>query len=110
MFDAQLSKQVETWKKYWETVTDAQDTERQLQRLRWLEEFAFHCGTEISREQYEGLRQQMESGEAKLAELGGGVPKTPTPAPPQVFDSPRQELPKNGTPETHVFGGRETHA
>src|SRR6266849_5128973 len=28
VFDAQLARQVETWKKYWETVTDSGDAER----------------------------------------------------------------------------------
>ncbi len=79
MFDAQLARQVETWKKYWETVTDSGDVERQLQKLRWLEEFAFHCGPEISRQRYEALQRQIEAGEAKLLELRGDVLKILSP-------------------------------
>ena len=86
MFDAPLARQVETWKKYWANATDWRDVEGQLRKLRWLEEFVFHCGPEISRDQYRALELQIEAGEEKLSELRGDVPKTPPPAHPQLPD------------------------
>jgi len=76
VFDAQLARQVETWKKYWETVTDSGDAERQLRRLRWLEEFAFHCGPEITPQHFLALEGQIERGERRLAELRGDWPQS----------------------------------
>lgn len=67
-----LARQMEQWKKFWDGVSDPGDVERQLQKLRWLEEFAFHCGTAISVEQYRALQRQIDVGEKKLAELTGG--------------------------------------
>lgn len=64
-----LLTQIEKWTKYWRTATDLEDVERQLGGLRWLEELAFHCGSEITPECYEALKQQIDAGENKLAEL-----------------------------------------
>ena len=110
MFDAQLARQVESWKKYWDTVTDSGDVDRQLHRLRWVEEFAFHCGTEISRDQYQALEQEIEAGEAKFSELRGDVPKTPSPAHPQVPESSHSKFAENCVRETLVFGTPEVSA
>jgi hypothetical protein len=66
-----LARQMEEWKKFWDRVSDPADIERQLRKLRWLEEFAFHCGTAISVDQYRALQCQIETGEKKLAELTG---------------------------------------
>jgi hypothetical protein len=63
--------QVERWHKYWRTVTSPDDVERQLGRLHWLEDFAFSAGAAIRSEQFRALQQQIEMGEAKLAELHG---------------------------------------
>ena len=104
MFDAQLARQVEAWKKYWETVTSSDEAEHQLRRLRCLEEFAFHCGPEISRDQYRALQHEIGAGEAKLSELRGNVPKTPSLANPQVPESPCSEMAKNGAQQKLVFG------
>jgi hypothetical protein len=104
VFDASLARQVETWKKYWANATDPEDVKGQLRKLRWLEEFVFHCGPEISRHQYKALEMQIEAGEAKLAELSGDVPKTRSPAPSQPSDYTSSEAVKNGGPETLVFG------
>jgi hypothetical protein len=71
MSDMDLARQMEQWKKFWDGVSDSADVERQLQKLRWLEEFAFHCGTAIRVEQYRALERQIEAGERKLAELTG---------------------------------------
>jgi hypothetical protein len=73
MFDAQLARQVEGWKKYWETVPDSGDVDRQLRKLRWLEEFAFHSGTAVSMVQYQALEMQIVEGEKMLAEMSGFV-------------------------------------
>jgi hypothetical protein len=72
MFDAQLARQVESWKKYWETA-DSGDVKRQLRKLRWLEEFAFHSGTAVSIVQYQALEMQIVAGEKMLAEMSGFV-------------------------------------
>jgi hypothetical protein len=66
-----LATTVERWRRYWNTVTDPTEVEGQLRRLRWLEEFVFHCGPEIQTDDYRALRQQIEAGERKLAELQG---------------------------------------
>ena len=66
-----LASQMERWKKFWDHVSDPADVERQLRKLRWLEEFAFHCGTAISVDQYRAVQIQIEAGEKKLAELYG---------------------------------------
>jgi hypothetical protein len=77
-----LMTEMERWRKYWRTVIDADDVERQLRRLRWLNDFAFHCGQAISPEYFQALQQQIETRERKLAELRGeqsvevAVPKT----------------------------------
>ena len=64
-----LARQMEEWKIFWEKAYDAVEVERQLRKLRWLEDFAFHCGLAISVEQYRALQVQIEAGEKKLAEL-----------------------------------------
>jgi len=66
-----LTTQVETWRTYWQRVTDAGDVDRQLARLRWLEEFTFHCGNVVHIDEFRALQQQIEMGERKLAELRG---------------------------------------
>ena len=66
-----LGTQIEKWRAYWRRATDPADVERQLSKLRWLEEFVFHCGTEITAEEFRALQQQLEAGEKKLAELRG---------------------------------------
>lgn len=66
-----LARQMEEWKIFWEKVYDVAEVERQLRKLRWLEDFAFHCGSAISVEHYRALRIQIEAGEKKLAELSG---------------------------------------
>jgi len=75
-----LARQMEQWKKFWDSVFHPADVERQLQKLRWLEEFAFHCGTAISVEQYRAVEIQIEAGEKKFAELRGDffvIPSAP---------------------------------
>lgn len=67
-----VTTQVEAWRTYWQRVTDPSEVERQIQRLRWLEEFAFHCGNAVGVDEFRGLQQQIETGEKKLAELRGG--------------------------------------
>jgi hypothetical protein len=66
-----LWTQIERWASYWKHVTDPVDVERALERLRWLEEFAFRCGPEIPLEYFQALQQQIEFAERKLADLGG---------------------------------------
>jgi len=66
-----LARQMEQWKKFWDRVSDPADVEPQLRKLRWLEEFAFHCGTAISVERYRAVQIQIEAGEKQLAELRG---------------------------------------
>ena len=73
-----LGTQIERWASYWKRVTDPVDVERALVRLRWLEEFAFHCGPEITVEYFQALQQQIGCAERKLAELGGGLGGGPT--------------------------------
>lgn len=67
--DAVLARQVERWMLFWQNVAEVSDVERALARLRWLEDFAFHCGTAISIEQFRALEIQIAIGEKKLAEL-----------------------------------------
>jgi hypothetical protein len=55
--DVNLWTQIEGWASYWKSVTDPVDVERSLERLRWLEEFAFHCGPEIPLEYFQVLQQ-----------------------------------------------------
>jgi hypothetical protein len=100
MFNAQLARQVETWKKYWENVTCPDEAERRLQRLRWLEEFAFHCGPEISLDQYRALEHEIGVGESRLSELRGDVPEIPLLVSSQPSDYTSSEAVKNGGPET----------
>jgi hypothetical protein len=72
-----LITQMERWHRDWRTLTDAADAERQLRRLRWLEDFAFRSGPEIRVEEFRALQQLIEMGEKKLAELsadGGAKP------------------------------------
>jgi hypothetical protein len=71
-----LWTQIEGWASYRKSVTDLVEVERALERLRWLEEFVFHCGPEISIEYFQALQQQIEFAEKKLAELGGGGGRT----------------------------------
>ena len=68
-----LMTQVETWRAYWHHASDPGDVERQLGRLRWLEDFAFHCGGAIHADEFRALQQQIEAGEKKLAELRGDL-------------------------------------
>lgn len=77
-----LVTQVEKWRAYWQRATDVADVERQLRKLRWLEEFAFHCGQEITPDMFRALQQQIEAGERKLAELLGDVDAKPQPEQP----------------------------
>jgi hypothetical protein len=69
-----LVTEIERWHKYWTTVKDADDAERQLCRLCWLDDFAFHCGGAITAEEFRTLQQQIEIGQRKLAELCGEQP------------------------------------
>jgi len=110
--NAQLADQVERWEKFWRTVTDAAEVDRQLWKLRWLEEFAFHCGPgAVDREQFAALTLQIENGEKKLAELSGiDVPKTSVLRRPQVVDSVRPELARNSVSETYDSGTTEALA
>ena len=66
-----LTTRVETWRTYWRGVTDSNDVERQLVRLRWLEDFAFHYGNVVRIDEFRALQQQIEMGERKLTELLG---------------------------------------
>jgi hypothetical protein len=66
-----LATQVERWKRFWRTSTDPAEVERQLERLRWLEDFAFRCGPEITRQDFQALEGQIENGERRLSELNG---------------------------------------
>jgi hypothetical protein len=92
-----LGTQIEFWASYWKRVTDPIDVERALERLRWLEEFAFHCGPEISVDHFQALQQQIEFAEQKLAELGGGRtelvlrPETDHPDRERFIDVPETE-------------------
>jgi hypothetical protein len=70
----------EKWRAYWQHVTDPADVERQLARLRWLDEYSFHCEGAIPADYFRALQQQIESGEKKLAELRGDDLKTLPPA------------------------------
>ena len=70
------------WEEYWRTTVDVSEVERQLRKLRMLEDFAFHCGTAIAFEQYRAVQIQVEAGEKKLAELRGDffvIPNAPQP-------------------------------
>jgi hypothetical protein len=71
-----IATQVERWKRFWRTATDPAEVERTLERLRWLEEFAFHCGPEITPQHFLALEGQIERGERKLAELRGDLPQS----------------------------------
>jgi hypothetical protein len=66
-----LITQAERWHSYWQTVLDAADAERQLSRLRWLNDFAFCCGSAVHAEEFRALQQQIEAGEKTIAELNG---------------------------------------
>lgn len=105
-----LTIQVEKWRVYWNSVTDSHEVERQLRKLHWLEEFAFHSGTAISAEQYAALQQQLQAGEAKLCELGGGAAKTPASTEPQPVDSIRPDLPANSKAQRTDFAAERVQA
>ena len=77
-----VATQIARWHRYWRTATSAQDVERQLKRLYWLQEFTFVAGPSIRAEQVAALHQQIELGEKKLAELNGD------------FACPLESLPK----------------
>jgi len=67
-----LRSQIEHWRQYWQTVRDAEDLERNLRTLRWLEDFAFHSkGNAINAEMFLALTEQIKTGEAKLREFRG---------------------------------------
>ena len=69
-----LARQTEEWKIFWEKVYDAAEVERQLRKLRWLEEFAFHCKRDaVTPEMFRALSKQIERGEEKLRELRGEI-------------------------------------
>jgi hypothetical protein len=104
---ARLAGQVERWEKYWRAVIDPAEVERELRRLRWFEEFVFHCGAEISREHYEALQRQIEAGELKLTELGGDVSKTLIPERSQLVDTTTAAEGDSDASKTCVFETRE---
>lgn len=67
-----LARQMEEWKIFWEKVYDGAEIDRQLRKLRWLEEFAFHCtGQAVTPEMFRALSKQIETAEAKLRALRG---------------------------------------
>jgi len=66
-----LARQTEEWKQFWDTVFDSLEVERQLKRLRWLEDFAFRCGAEIDSQRYQALQKQIDAGKRKLKDLLG---------------------------------------
>ena len=67
-----LARQMEEWKIFWERVSDLAEVERQLRKLRWLEEFTFHSkGNAVTPEMFRALTKQIEAGGAKLRELRG---------------------------------------
>jgi hypothetical protein len=98
-----LAIQVEKWRVYWNSVTDSHEVERQLRKLHWLEEFAFHSGAAISGEQYAALQQQIRAGEAKLSELSGGVQETLFPPASQTHETAWGGNAGFAVPETHDF-------
>lgn len=68
-----IARQMQEWKNFWDRTTDELAVEAQLRKLRWLEDFAFHCGSAIGVVQYRALQIQIGAGEKKLAELSGDL-------------------------------------
>jgi len=64
-----LATQVERWNRFWTKTTDPAEVARPLKRLLWLEEFTFHCGLEITPQDFQALHEQLENGNTRLAEL-----------------------------------------
>ena len=104
-----LATQVERWNKFWITAAHHSELERPLERLRWLEEFTFHCGPEITRQDFQALQEQLEKGNTRLAELQGdfesklSVAKTPFPAGSQVTETKWRRKAVSGVAERSVF-------
>jgi hypothetical protein len=101
----------ERWRAYWRHVTDLADVRRQLVRLRWLEEFIFHCGPEITPQDFQAVQEQIARGERRLAELEGdfvapsaACPETPSPARSEVVHSTPAPKRVSGLPESSVSG------
>jgi hypothetical protein len=66
-----LTAQIDRWEAYWKRANDPAEVERQLARLRWLEEFAIASGEAIGQDQWRALKQEIAHGEQRLAELDG---------------------------------------
>jgi hypothetical protein len=54
-----LTAQIDRWEAFWEKTSDTAEIERQLVRLRWLEDFAFACRESLEPDCYRAVKQEI---------------------------------------------------